>query len=123
MKITRMDAHGAWIATTMDLVRFLIRVDKFPGKPDILKTASLNLMYAPSATNASYAKGWAVNTVPNYWHNGSLPGEQALMVRTNDGYCWAVMVNTRTGNIGGDMDALMWNIKNAIEYWPNWDLF
>jgi hypothetical protein len=33
------------------------------------------------------------------------------------------MVNTRTGNIGGDMDALMWNIKNAIEYWPNWDLF
>lgn len=123
MKISRMDAHGAWIATPMDLVRFLVRVDDFTTKPDILQPATLGLMYTPSTTNAGYAKGWAVNKVPNYWHNGSLPGEQALMVRTNDGFCWSVLVNTRTGNIGGDMDALMWTIKNSIGYWPSIDLF
>jgi len=123
MKVARMDAHGGWIANSMDLVRLLVRVDKFASKPDILQTATEDLMYAPSTASAGYAKGWAVNTVPNYWHNGSLPGEQALMVRTNDGFCWSVLVNTRSGNIGGDMDALMWTIKNAIGYWPSFDLF
>ena len=123
MKITRMDSHGAWIANPIDLVRFLVRVDKFGGKPDILQSKTLDTMYAPSTSNKGYAKGWAVNTVPNYWHNGSLPGEQALMVRTNDGYCWSILVNTRTGNIGDQMDALMWTIKNAIGYWPAFDLF
>ena len=123
MKVARMDSHGGWIATSMDLVRLLVRVDKFPTKPDLLQTATLNLMYTPSTANAGYAKGWAVNTIPNYWHNGSLPGEQALMVRTNDGFCWSVLVNTRTGNIGGDMDALMWAIKNTIGFWPSFDLF
>lgn len=123
MKVARMDAHGGWIANSIDLVRFMVRVDNFATKPDILQSATLNLMYAPSPTRAGYAKGWAVNTVPNYWHNGSLPGEQALMVRTNDGYCWSILVNTRTGSIGGDMDALMWTIKNAIGYWPTYDLF
>ena len=123
MKVARMDSHGGWIANSVDLVRFLVRVDDFASKPDILQASTLNLMYTPSATNANYAKGWAVNSVPNYWHNGSLPGEQALMVRTNDGFCWSALVNTRSGNIGGDMDALMWTIKNAIGYWPSFDLF
>ncbi|MDQ2718575.1 MAG: serine hydrolase [Bacteroidota bacterium] len=123
MKISRMDSHGGWIANPIDLARFLVRVDKFATKPDILKPSTLDLMYAPGNTNAGYAKGWAVNTVPNYWHNGSLPGEQSLIVRTNDGYCWAVLVNTRSSNIGGDMDGLMWTIKNDISYWPGWDLF
>ena len=123
MKVTRMDAHGGWIANSIDLVRFLVHVDKFPSKPDILQPATLDLMYTPSSTKAGYAKGWAVNTTPNYWHNGSLPGEQAIMVRTNDGFCWSILVNTRSGNIGGDMDALMWAIKNAVGYWPSFDFF
>ena len=80
-------------------------------------------MYTPSTANAGYGKGWQVNTVPNYWHNGSLPGEQALMVRTSDGFCWSVLVNTRKGAIGGDMDALMWKIKGAIGFYPGFDLF
>ncbi len=123
MKVARMDAHGGWISNAIDLVRFLVRVDKFNTKPDILQTASLDLMYTASATNNNYAKGWAVNSVPNYWHNGSLPGEQAIIVTTKEGYCWSILVNTRSGNIGSDMDALMWNVKNSITYWPNWDLF
>jgi CubicO group peptidase (beta-lactamase class C family) len=37
MNVRRMDSHGGWLATPTDLVRFLVRVDGFPTKPDILK--------------------------------------------------------------------------------------
>lgn len=124
MKVARMDSHGGWIATPVDLCRFLVRVDKFNTKPDILKTATLTTMFTGSAANGGYAKGWAINNVPNYWHNGSLPGEQAFAVRTSDGFTWSVLVNTRTGgSFGGDLDALMWDVKKSITSYPSFDLF
>jgi len=120
----RMDSHGGWMATTTDLIKFLVRVDKFAQKKDILQTSTLDSMYTPSLTFANYAKGWAVNKSDNYWHNGSLPGEQAIAARIHDGFCWAVMVNTRTdGDFSGDLDRLMWKIKGAIKQWPKKDLF
>jgi hypothetical protein len=80
-------------------------------------------MFTPPAVSKGYAKGWAVNTANNYWHNGSLPGEQALMVRTSGGYCWALIVNTKSDGIGGAMDKLMWDINGVIKSWPSFDLF
>ncbi|MDB5026214.1 MAG: class beta-lactamase-related serine hydrolase [Mucilaginibacter sp.] len=119
----RMDAHGGWIATPTDLIKFLVRVDKFPQKPDILKPATLDSMFTPSVAGSGYAKGWAVNQVNNYWHNGSLPGQQSIAVRTNDNYCWAIMVNTRAdGNFSADLDELMWKIRFTIKQWPRYDL-
>ena len=124
MKVARMDAHGGWIATPIDVCRFLVRVDRFNTKPDILKPLTLATMFSTNAASPTYAKGWAVNSAPNYWHNGSLPGEQAIGVRTADGFTWAVTTNTRAGGtFGGDLDKLMWDIKNAITMYPSFDLF
>jgi CubicO group peptidase (beta-lactamase class C family) len=36
MNVSRMDSHGGWIATAADLARFLVYIDKFPVRPDIL---------------------------------------------------------------------------------------
>lgn len=123
--VERMDSHGGWIATPVDLVRFLVRVDKFSGKSDILPPRILSIMFTPSAKNNGYAKGWSVNSSDNYWHNGSLPGEQAWMVRTGSGYCWSILVNTKSGKsgFGNAMDKLMWDITKAINKWPTFDLF
>jgi D-alanyl-D-alanine carboxypeptidase len=119
----RMDSHGGWIATPTDLVKFLIRVDKFPQKTDVLKANTLTEMYTAPAVSPTYAKGWAVNIANNYWHNGSLPGEQALAARISSGFCWAILVNTRKeGDFGADIDELMWKIKNAIKQWPVYEL-
>lgn len=125
LNVTRMDAHGGWIATPIDLVRFLVRVDRFNTVPDILSTASIDEMIKPTAQNSGYAKGWSINKTPNYWHNGALPGTIAEMVRTNDGYCWAILINTRPSGdqFAGKLDKLMWDIRNAISDWPEHDLF
>ncbi|RCJ41319.1 hypothetical protein A6770_08880 [Nostoc minutum NIES-26] len=125
MKVARMDAHGGWIAKPIDLVRLLVRVDGLNTKPDILAASTLTTMYTGSSVNSSYAKGWSVNSSDNHWHNGSLPGEQAIMVNTSSGFSWAVLVNTRSqkSDFSGDLDKLMWDVKSKVSTWPAFDLF
>ncbi|HLP91728.1 MAG TPA: serine hydrolase domain-containing protein [Nostocaceae cyanobacterium] len=125
MKVTRMDSHGGWIAKPIDLVRMLVHVDGLKTKTDILTSSTLATMYKGSAINSNYAKGWIINSSNNHWHNGSLPGEQAIMVNTSDGFSWAALVNTRSQKqgFGGALDQLMWNIRTKVSTWPSFDLF
>jgi CubicO group peptidase (beta-lactamase class C family) len=119
MNVRRMDSHGGWLATASDLVRFAIRVDGFPQAPDILKAASIREMTTPTSANPQYAKGWAVNSVPNWWHTGSLPGTTSIMVRTASGFCWAALANSREagGDTGGAMDKMMWDMVRQVKSW------
>lgn len=60
----------------------------------------------------------------NWWHAGGLPGTSSEIGRTNDGYCWAILVNNRPAiwnrkNYYRDLDQLFWKIKNAIKSWPD----
>ncbi|MGC4034917.1 MAG: serine hydrolase domain-containing protein [Chitinophagaceae bacterium] len=120
MNVSRMDSHGGWIATPTDLVKFVMRVDKFPQKPDILKQATLDTMFSAPSVNSGYAKGWSVNKQDNYFHGGGLPGLVSILVRAHDGFCWAAIVNTRAeGDFSLDLDHLMWNIRKAIKQWPD----
>ena len=125
MNVRRMDSHGGWLATPTDLVRFLVRVDGFPTKPDILKPDTLQTMTTASAASPGYAKGWCVNKYHNWWHMGSLPGTITVMVRTSGQFCWAALTNTRTTKspMGADLDALMWQMVGKITRWPDRDMF
>jgi CubicO group peptidase (beta-lactamase class C family) len=112
MNVRRMDSHGGWLATAKDLAMFASHVD-------ILKPASIREMTTASSANAGYAKGWAVNRVPNWWHAGSLPGTTSIMVRTSSGFCWAALANTREspGDTGGAMDRMMWDLVRQVKTW------
>jgi CubicO group peptidase (beta-lactamase class C family) len=120
MQVSRMDAHGGWLSTASDLVRFVARVDQFPTVPDILKPPTERQMVTPSNVpggGARYARGWAVNWA-NYFHSGSLPGTSTIMVRTGAGFCWAGLTNTRTEGINQALDRLMWEMIGKITTWP-----
>ncbi len=117
MNVRRMDSHGGWIASATDLVRFAIRAAQFPAPRGFLKPELLREMMTASAANAGYAKGWAVNSVPNWWHNGSLPGTTSIMVRTASGLCWAGLTNARTEKSGGALDQLLWKMARAVPAW------
>jgi hypothetical protein len=125
MNVSRMDAHGGWIATPTDLVRLLVRVDGFAARPDILSAATIREMTTGSSANAGYAKGWIVNRNDNWWHDGSLPGSITLMVRTSAGMCWAALTNTRQPGtqMALDLDRLIWNMVGKVTEWPQGDLF
>ncbi len=116
MNVTRMDAHGGWLATASELVHFALAVDNFEFPPDLLQAASLTTMTTPSAVNAGYACGWAVNAANNWWHTGGLPGTRTIMVRTSGYRAWAALCNTRHNNdaMGGELDQLMWDLEPML---------
>lgn len=129
----RMDAHGGWIASATDVVRFLVRVDGSSNKPDILTPASISTMMTPTtATTAGgvttgYAKGWNTNAAGNRWHTGDFAGSITELIMSNSGFGWAALFNTRNDarldQMRTDIDGLMWTIVGRITDWPSIDLF
>jgi CubicO group peptidase (beta-lactamase class C family) len=125
LNVRRMDSHGGWLASATDLTRFLVHVDGFAAKPDILSPETIRVMTTASKADAGYAKGWCVNQYHNWWHMGSLPGTTTVMVRTSGRFCWAALTNTRKNNstLNDDLDHLMWDMVSKIRLWPAYDLF
>jgi hypothetical protein len=68
-----------------------------------------------------------VNSAPNRWHGGSLPGSVSLLVTTADGMSWAALGNSRAPDddaMGKALDDMMWRIVNGVGAgWPGYDLF
>ncbi len=124
MKVARMDSHGGWIASPIDLVRVGVRVDGFSSKRDILRASTIDLMTTPSSVS-SYAKGWSTNQWGNWWHSGRLPGTASIFVRTSGEYVWAAIVNETNSDSAKNinLDGLMWEVVNGVEQWPSHDLF
>ena len=136
-----MDAHGGWLASAVDLARFAAALED-PARSPLLKPESFTTMYAPPAPPASrradgsvedsfYSGGWMVRPVgkegrANYWHSGSLPGTNTLLVRLANGLSWAVLFNQRSEDKklpDGAIDAALHRATSAVREWPAQDLF
>jgi len=123
INIIRMDSTAGWIASSTRLVQFLNHVAGNPNIPALLKPATIQAMTTPAsaypAGDARYARGWMVsgNGAGSWWHNGSLPGSTALMVRNPDGSCSAAICNTRA-QPHQEMDTalydMLWNLGQNI---------
>jgi len=128
LNVTRFDAHGGWIASPIDLVRFMVRVDGEATKPDILASDSRTTMVTKAGIKDSngndpnYGFGWANNPQS---HNGAMSGTVAILAKAQNGFTFAVIANTRPANDGfaGNMSAMAQNIINGISAWPSYDLF
>lgn len=122
-----MDAHGGWIASATDLLRFLVAVDGFSSKPDILSQSSINIMTKTTTPHMGfYAFGWETDPGRNnWWHNGALAGASALMYRRNDGVAWTVLFNSwpQQQNFSTALATMIFTAVNAVQNWPAHDLF
>jgi N-acyl-D-amino-acid deacylase len=134
--VETLDAHGGWIASAIDLVKFAAALDE-TEVPGLLHPESVRILFdrpdgdagfesEGKPRNRYYACGWRVVRFKdgrrfNAWHNGSLPGTSALLVRRHDGFCWAVLFNTRDMPGGGEPAvAIDEPIHNAIDQIPSW---
>ncbi|MCY2953326.1 MAG: serine hydrolase [Planctomycetota bacterium] len=137
--IEAMDAHGGFLASAPDLVRFASAFND-PATCRILKPQSIALMFARppglaghtpdnKPKDSFYALGWSVRPVASSastWHNGSLPGTASLLVRRHDGLTFAVLFNTDstpTGQyLGSLIDPLLHQAADAVTQWPTLEL-
>jgi CubicO group peptidase (beta-lactamase class C family) len=132
--IEAMDSHGGWLASAVDLARFLTAVDG-RSRRQILQPPTIQRMVARPApplwvgTDTWYGMGWQVRPADggtNWWHMGSLDGITTLMVRAANGLEWVVLLNFRakdSDQLGSDLDAAMWRAVGEVESWPGGDLF
>jgi len=136
-----MDAHGGWIASAIDLVRFAREFDA-PKACRILTPASISATFARppplggldgdrKSQSIYYAFGWQVRVVGktgrvNTWHAGALGGSSSLLVRRHDGLDWAVLLNmTRTTKgviLANAIDPLVHRAAAAVTAWPETDI-
>ena len=131
-----MDAHGGWLASAVDLVRFGSAIAA-SGEDALLDAAGRSALVArrdggPATVGVHYGLGWSVRTLPdargrNLWHTGSLDGTSTLLVIRHDGWCWAVLFNAREDQQGrtlaGLIDSLVHRAVDATQEWPDTDLF
>ena len=131
-------AHGGWIASAPELVRFAAAFDD-PARCPILSAKSIEAMFArppglagheadgkPKASY--YGCGWLVRPVGdngkfNSWHNGFISGTSTLLVRRFDGLHWAVLFNTNANPAGKQpaslIDPLMHGVADKVKHWPD----
>ena len=127
LNVTRFDSHGGWVASPIDLVRYVVRVDGLATKPDILSQWSHTTMLTDSGIpdvnghDPNYGFGWGLPQ----WHNGSIDGSIAFLQVLSGGYTYSVVCNTRPAN-----DADAFNLSNVVQKiiagvsaWPTYDLF
>jgi hypothetical protein len=107
-----MDSHGGWIASTKDLARFIVKIDRNESKSDLISVTLLNKFYFGN---------------PNWVHYGALPGASAILCRLYSTFSFAVLVNTCTdSNPSLLLDDLYNTVKEkiiSISAWPSEDLF
>lgn len=123
MFVERMDANGGWIASPLDLVRVLARIDRNAGKPDIFNNGSFTQIHTGSGPNSGYGLGFGLSG-NGKWHNGAMPGTIAFMQEDGSGNGWAVVCNTRPGADGFcfNLNGIIQNLVNTVA-WPGYDLF
>jgi N-acyl-D-amino-acid deacylase len=137
-----MDAHGGWIASAIDLVRFASRLRE-PAPDGVLSQESCAAMVArpPDAAGVAedgsprqhyYGLGWSVRPVGgngrrNMWHTGGFSGSSTILVIRHDGLCWAVLFNasaTADGAVpAAKIDSLVHQAADAVKTWPTHDQF
>jgi CubicO group peptidase (beta-lactamase class C family) len=120
MNVRRMDSHGGWIGTARDLAAFAMHLDGRWTRARLLGAPTIATMTSSSTANRNYAKGWAVNQVGNWWHNGSLPGTTSIVVRTSSGLCWSALANSRrpgTPDVNRALDDMVWEMVRQVGDW------
>ncbi|MCC6511519.1 MAG: serine hydrolase, partial [Pirellulaceae bacterium] len=123
--IEAMDAHGGWIASADDLLRFVSAFDD-PANCKVLSQKSIELMFERPEGLAGYEEGGAPKEVhyslgwmnrsqgegrTNRWHTGSLDGTATIMIRRHDGKSMVALINTRSSpsaaHLGREIDKLL----------------
>jgi N-acyl-D-amino-acid deacylase len=127
------DASGAWVSSTVDLLRFLGGVDGRANRPDILSAGLVAEMTGSGATVCAsgacyYAAGWFVRPTQGdatWTHGGTLPGTTSMLVRTYHNFSLVGLFNARslTANLEAELDAALWKALAGVTSLPAHDLF
>ena len=129
--VRRLDSHGGWIATPIDLMSFMVRFDGLPTKPDLLSAGSYTTMTTKpgikdkKGRDVAYALGWFIADSGAHGHTGTLMGTVSMLVSAPSGFGYAAVTNRNPGGdqYGVELSDVLDEIIAGISAWPAHDLF
>lgn len=117
---------GGWIASAVELMKFVVAIDGFPEQPDILSKETIKMM-TDNGINGRYLIGWkGSDGGGNWWRTGTLSGTTALILRQQNKINWIILLNTTTkqrDRIHSEISRLMFQSVYSVEKWPKTNLF
>ncbi|MDE5639537.1 MAG: beta-lactamase family protein, partial [Odoribacter sp.] len=123
--IEALSGAGAWVASPIELLRFLAVIDGEPRIKDILKPETIAQMTA-----------FSFDTLPIGWmhvfyngdcsRTGTLSGTSALLKKQHNGYSWAFVTNTSSwkgSKFPSYINQMINRALSTVKQWPEKDLF
>lgn len=94
--IEGLGAAGGWIASSVDMLRFLSYIDGWDNPKDFLCPETIEEMTLQINSDFPIAKplGWKQATPEKWWRTGNLASTNISLTRRNDGFAWVVITNT-----------------------------
>ena len=107
---------GGWIGSAVDLTRVMTAIEgsrmaQFLSAETMTEWLANPQLPAWSSDGSWYGLGIFVRLSPERWyHGGSVPGGQTMLLRQDNGYVWAIITNSRTA----DPDTFSNEMNNAM---------
>jgi N-acyl-D-amino-acid deacylase len=117
------DASGAWVSSTVDLLRFVTHIDGRDTPPDILSPQLVAEMTSNGVTlcadgSCYYASGWYVRPVQSgasWWHGGDMSGAKSMLVRSYYNVSWVALFNAAAPNsLTNELEDALWNALAGV---------
>ena len=124
--IELLGAAGGWVASAPELAKFMVAIDGFESRADILSEKTIKQM-----TKGKYRTkkliGWrGTDGYGTWWRTGTISGTSALIMRHKNELNWVMLVNTSTrkkSKIHNDISRTMFKALRSVDEWPGDDMF
>jgi CubicO group peptidase (beta-lactamase class C family) len=130
--IENIAAHGGWVGSAVDLVRFASSFDD-PASCPMLSASSVSQLFATHAygnlkpgSTSHYGCGWYIDrggSTPGQSHGGTIEGTKTQLARwqdskTGDAFSAALLFNKYDGTLDWDLLGLIRDTAAKITSWP-----
>ncbi len=122
--VTLLSGAGGWIASPVELLRFVSTINGCPTNKDVLSKESIRTMTHDSKRDKPI--GWATIRGTEWTRSGSMAGTSTLIKKQRDGYTWVFITNSSSWNGYRLSNQISYNVTRAIskvKRWPHRNLF
>lgn len=127
-----IDSLAGWVGRPVDYLRYFVALSGCCGRAILSPQSIAEMTAAPAAapkraagTGNWYGLGVRVQARSgglDVWHHGSMPGTQAEVVLSREGFGWVIAFNARpmdASAFSDDIDATLWAAARRTSAWPD----
>ncbi len=121
--VTLLSSAGGWVASSVELLRFVAAINNCPNKQSVLSKESIGIM---TKNVGGHPIGWASVNSSQWLRSGSMAGTSALIKSQGDGYTWVFIVNNSAWigpKITRYISSRVSTAISKVKEWPDIDMF